>query len=391
MAGSGRRTGRVIIIFAILLIFILILAAVAYVFLSGMLSPQPQTVELFTPTPAQNLQQIVITAQNIKRGTIISEAMLGVILLPKSEMVENLFFTDMAPVLGKIAKYDLQQGTPITPALISDKPLGSLIASQIPPGKVAISIPIDAMTSVSYVLQPGDHVNIIAAFSLVDLDANFQTILPNITSSVVGQTVTKAQCGAGGECYDVGQDLVVKILPSIAGDKEGLPLGRAENEPTLGQPVYVLPSEPQRPRTVSQMLVQDAVVIWIGDYPFGKKPEEVLQTTGQGVSVSTEPTEEPAPQVQGAAPAPTAAPPPMPDKISVAVSQQEANALTYLISVGAKLTLTLRSAGDENMLSTDAVTLQYLMDQYNIPYPAKLPYGIEKQEVILPTPTVIPQ
>lgn len=59
--------------------------------------------------------------------------------------------------------------------------------------------------------------------------------------------------------------------------------------------------------------------------------------------------------------------------------------------VGAKLNLALRSAGDAERLTTEAVTLQFLMDQYNIPNPAKLPYSLEPRidELIIPETIVV--
>jgi len=52
--------------------------------------------------------------------------------------------------------------------------------------------------------------------------------------------------------------------------------------------------------------------------------------------------------------------------------------------------MVLRSAGDEATSSTEAVTLQYLLDHYNIPVPDKLPYGMAPRQDTL-APTLAPQ
>jgi pilus assembly protein CpaB len=62
------------------------------------------------------------------------------------------------------------------------------------------------------------------------------------------------------------------------------------------------------------------------------------------------------------------------------VTPQDAITLNYVINSGAQLTLALRSAGDDTRVQTEAVTLQFLLDQYNIPVPAKLPFGIPNRE-----------
>jgi Flp pilus assembly protein CpaB len=129
-----------------------------------------------------------------------------------------------------------------------------------------------------------------------------------------------------------------------------------------------VPSEAQRPRLVSQTLVQDAIVLWVGEF------------TVEGYSAGTsgqpiQPTPTPAPG--------EAAPPPVtvvkPDIITLVVTPQDAVTLNNLMLTGpaAKLSLVLRSAGDTSKNPTSAVTLQFILDQYTIPVPAKLPYGTE--------------
>ena len=67
-----------------------------------------------------------------------------------------------------------------------------------------------------------------------------------------------------------------RLLPTpsrlnIAG--AGSPVGRIEIDPALGEtgPLYVIPSEDQRPRLVTQSIVQDAIVLWVGDFPLERK------------------------------------------------------------------------------------------------------------------------
>ena len=67
----------------------------------------------------------------------------------------------------------------------------------------------------------------------------------------------------------------------------------------------------------------------------------------------------------------------MPDVITLIVSNQDAITLNYLMLAGANLNLVLRSAGDTELKNTEAVTLQFILDQYQIPNPAKLPYGMQ--------------
>ena len=88
----------------------------------------------------------------------------------------------------------------------------------------------------------------------------------------------------------------------------------------------------------------------------------------------------------------------LPDTITLVVTPQDAVTLTYLTYTGARYTLVLRSPGDDQRIMTEAGTLQFLLDQYNIPLPTRLPYAIEprinfltlpSQYTIFPTP--VPQ
>ena len=113
--------------------------------------------------------------------------------------------------------------------------------------------------------------------------------------------------------------------------------------------------------------MQDAIVLWVGDFPLDG---DIFTDTPVVV------TEEEVPADDELAPAPvdTTAP----ANITLIVLPQDAVALNYLMLSKAELSLALRSTGDEQQTDTQAVTLQFIMDQYNIPYPTKLPYGMEK-------------
>jgi Flp pilus assembly protein CpaB len=351
MAAGKRKSGRILILLALVLIFVLVAAAV--LLRDQIFAPFTQQAQILpTQMPAQVLQQIVIVAQPIARGTVITEAMLGFIDYPQDRMYEGLFFTDMQNVINKRAKFDLEPGTPLTSSLITEGQTGSFASFQVPSGMVAISVPIDKLTSVAYALQPGDHVNVIGSIQLVDIDQEFQTVLPNALAIVQ----KSAQVGEAV----AAMDLTLNITPSV--------LGRIYQDPSLANEyLYIIPSEAQRPRLVSQTIVQDAIVLWVGEFP----AEEETATTA---AVEATPVPE-----EGAAETIV-----RPDVITLVVTPQDSIAIDYLMKSDTDLTLVLRGAGDAQKPALQPVTLQYIMDQYNIPYPSKLPYGIYAPTVSTP-------
>ena len=358
MAKGKKRGGRLIILLALVLIIIVAAAGILMrdrIF--SMFAPQAEVLQPVVVEPTPVMYDIVVVIQSVGRGSIITDDVIGSVSYPQDQMVEGLFITDKAEVLGKRAKYDLEPGTPLTPSLLSEGAIGSFAAFQIPAGMVAISIPIDQLSSVSYALQPGDHVNVIASVELIDIDPNFQTILPNLTTSVVSPGPDSyTQCGEA--CIATGTDLALNIEAAA----EGAVQGRAELDAAYQQSVYVVPSEDQRPRLVTQTIVQDVTILGVGNFA-----EETETTTPETTSTDGQP----APEEEVAA----TEEPKDPEVITLVVTPQDATAIDYMIRTGIELTLVMRGAGDEYVESTQPVTLQFIMDQYNIPYPSKLSYS----------------
>ncbi len=361
MATGGRRRGRVFIFIALILILLLVLVWAVMRFLSpAQLLGQGQVQEpAAEPTPVEEMITIVISVQPITRGTEFTDAVVTGIPYPKKDLVEGAFITDINQVLGKRAKFDIDARTPITSAMVVDPTMkNSPAAFQIPPGQVAIPIPVSKLSSVAYGLEAGDHVNVIVSLLMVDIDPGFQSKLPNNTGLVIAP-------GPSGEGGPVASSATISKSDGLS--------GRTELDPTLGQPVYVIPSEAQRPRLVSQTLIQDAIVLYVGDFPL---PGEAVQT-GAATPTPVPGQEQTAPEIVA------------PDTVTLVVSPQDAVTLNYLILAGGKLNLVMRSAGDSQRVSTEPVTLQFILDQYNIPNPAKLPYGLEPRMDTFP-PTVSP-
>lgn len=378
------RKGR--IFFFIALILILGLAAVAIFYFRGL---QPATTEVATesePAPAVDVVEVVIVAQHVPRGYMLNETVLGVIDIPRDMLIEG-YFTDMAQVVSRQARVDLEANMLLTSSMVVDSPdqlsaTGSLAALSIPRGMVAISIPINRLSSVSYAPQTGDHVNVIATLLLVDLDTDYQSISPNRNAAVLGAGpgVVVGSESADAVSVDANTDLT-KVTGQTIGAGPTSVIGRTQIDPLLEQTFYAVPSEPQRPRLVSQTLLQDAIVLGVGDFPLPSEEEEP-QT----------PTAEPPPPAEGdpAAEETSSAytdeysdleiekpEPKLPDLITLVVNPQDAVTLNYLVFAGAQLTLALRPSGDDTRVQTEPTTMDFLLKQYNIPVPVRLPYGME--------------
>jgi pilus assembly protein CpaB len=234
----------------------------------------------------------------------------------------------------------------VTDSALSLSIAGPQWAALIPPGMTAAAIPASRLALGAYGVSDGAHVNLNACIMFVDVDPGFQSKTPDKTAAL----------SAGGIPKDALQ--VLSLTVGGAGEVQG----RLELEPSLqlASPgfYYLTPSEAQRPRVVCQTLLQDVVVLKLGNFPL---PTSSAQ----------------APQQQQAAP-------PSPDIVTLIVSPQDANTLAYMMYTNAKITMTLRNPSDQSRLQTEAATLQFLLSQYNIPVPAKLPYALEPRLDSLP-------
>jgi Flp pilus assembly protein CpaB len=376
---TGRRRGRAFIYIALILILLLVMVFVVARFGGGGIiagtEPTEQEQVVIQPTaPPVDVVEIVVTTQDVRRGQDLNESLVQVVSIPREDYTEGVFFNSLDEVVGGRAKMDLKAHTPLTNALILTKGTsGSIPSFEIPKGMVAISVPISTLSSVSYGLQKGDHVNVIVSLMLVDLDTTYQSRLPNRTGTVI----------APGPLSET-QTMVTALLNgppeyTVSAPSASSYLGRIEIEPTLNNPVFIIPSEEQRPRLVSQTMIQDVVILQMGYFD---------QPSGQIVAAAATNTQENQPQnVQTEQPAvPEVA---IPEVVTLIVSPQDAVTINYLMLSGANLNLVMRSAGDDTKVDTEAVTLQFILDQHRISNPAKLPYGLEPRIDSFPT-TVMP-
>ena len=353
--GGYMRLGRMILLLGL----ILVIAFVGIYSMGGLTSePEgPSLAELESTQAASAMVDVVYAKVPISRGDRISADKIGVTQLPQNAIYgaddgqPDLMFESINEVVGLFAKYDLDQGAFLTFKMVLEDPvtragsdLGSDHAAAIPVGMVAFPIPISRFSGLAYGISPGDRINLIATMAFIDVDTQFQSALPNLSVGVFPADDDQNESATGSI---VGVNVALANPPVVQ--------GRAEFDALLEQPFYLVPAEPQRARLVSQTVLQNIVILHVGD--FGEEP--VVETI---VTLEGEPPPPPPPVV-------------FPDIITLIVTPQEAVTLNYLIYSKTELTVALRGIGDETFTPTQAVTLQVLLDTYQIPIPSKLPYS----------------
>jgi len=385
------RLGRIFLLVAVLLI--VVLALVFWGDLGG--GGELSEADVAATAEAMETIPVVYLQQPVSRGETIQVEKVDINELKKGFDLANVYFNDVVDVVGKIARTDLAQGTYLTQNDVLDDPsqlLGTALGSEhsllIPEGMVAVPVPINRFSSVAYGITRGDRVNVIATLGIVDLDVEFQSILPNNTAGVIapgtnlilGNDLRSSEAGIDVGWEILFSDFFGNVVAQTGTGGMTSPKGRAELDSLLEQPMYLVPSEPQRTRIVSQTILQNVVVLHIGNFP-------LIDEEGREIEI-IQPTQPPEGQQQQTELEPQAPSQQAPDIVTLVVWPQDAVTLNYLIYSGAELTLALRRVGDGSQTITDAVTLQYLLDVYRIPVPAKLPYGIQPR-VDDPEPPVL--
>ncbi len=370
------RRNRILIYFVLIVVVIVIFGILYVMMRGGIGAPQEQAA---TPTPQVLTTQVVTAGQKIYAGTQITAEMLVTRDIPQDMLVEGTY-QRVDEVVGQYARYTIEQGMWITSSMVSMTPgqvnlPGSPWAPLIPPGYTAISIPITRLSSVAYGIRDGDFVDVIVTLLLIDVDSNFQTALPNNTSLLAG---------AGRMEGPIIAPVLTMTVDLIAGSG---PQGRTETDPVWGdQALYITPAEPQRPRLVSQLVMQRAQVLHVGTFPLTEAP---------AAEQAAAPSAAPSDQTAAVTEEPAAAEIERPDIVTLMVNQQDAVTLTYLVYSGAQITLALRNPNDLGPYPlTESATLQYVLAQYSISPPAKLPYAItpridELAPIYLPNDVIV--
>lgn len=178
--------------------------------------------------------------------------------------------------------------------------------------------------------------------TFVDIDPAYQTVLPNYVSGV--QDIFFPPDGRP----------FISIEPLTL--EEPSRQGRTELDPTFQKPIYVVPSEQQRPRLVCQTILQDVIVLNLGNFELQTELVAQQQQDPNAAPVTNQSEQ-------------------APDIITLMVSPQDSISLNYFVYSGAVMSMTLRNPNDNSRIDAQSATLTSILTQYNISLPSKLPYA----------------
>lgn len=367
-----RRRLLIVVILALGLIFVL--GAVAFMFLNGGINnpfaeqptptpvPPTITVEAGQPTPIataipdQEFVEVVVSLQTVPRGFRMTAAELATEIRLAEEVEPNVV-RNIEDAVGLFARKDIYQGETLThDALVRDitavgqNDFGP--SSLIPPGYVAMGVPIDRLGSVGFAMESGDFVDILITFILFQVDEQFQSRLPNDATFFLETVQETGQTDPEGN----PQTETVPLLYTLS------PYGRFE-EQADGSIVHVSPSEPTQRGVHVAFLIQNAKVIQIGPW----SPPVPAQLPTPTIDPETDPEQQVANQ-------PTPQPTLVPDVALIALPPQQQLFLKYAVETNSIIDFALRGVNDGELYPVENVTLDYIVQRFSVEIPPNFTY-----------------
>jgi Flp pilus assembly protein CpaB len=300
------RRGRLLILLGL----ILALGTAAVVFF---------LLQSTAPTGEPEIERVdvVYALQPIAEDSPVDlEGQLGIKKVPKEGLSESVVL-DLEQTQGMLAAVQIEQGDVIYANMLQTPEeqmrkgeLGKLVQL----GYVAVAFPISELSSVSYGIQPGDHVDILVTFSFIDIDQETQ----------------------------IREPLCPPVCP-VPGGSEGGSQGVSSTE--------------QHPRLAAQLTVQNAEVLGVGRWKYKETAVQEQQARDEG------------------APPP---PEPPPEYITLMLEPQDALVLKLAREYNASIDLAVRAQDDGQPFATQQVTLDYILTRFGVSLPPKQPYTIEQ-------------
>lgn len=341
-------------------------------------APAPDGVDNAEPVETiPPLVEVVVSLQTVPRGYQMTPDILALDLRPAESVGSNVI-TSIDDALNLFARTDIYQGETLTfDTLVDDITKVGMESygpsSLIPPGYVAQSVPMNRLTGVGYGVSEGDYVDIMVTFFFRQIDEEFQTYLPNDAAFYLEEQIKAVEASGSGDPLAIITEPVIFIVS---------PIGRFEELPT-GDLAHISPNEEDvAPRPVPvTMIIQNARVVQVGQYRLPGNPADLIPTPTPEAVGEGEPTPTPPPSL-----APTATPFPA-DVVVVALQPQQQLLLRYAIEVNAQVFFALRGVNDGQLYSVENMTLDHLLERFNVEVPPNLGFSVEGTiKQVTPTP-----
>lgn len=153
-----------------------------------------------TPAPAkaESIYVVAVALRDIPIGGIIRNDDVD-LLPPPSPVNQKLIFEELGSVVGKVVRRNVPKGEPIRKMDILEE--GDNLASLIPKGYRAMTIPVTLPDSITELLQIGNRVDVILTYEVGKTDFKSLTLVEN--ARVIGVSKPEKKTGGANQSLDI--------------------------------------------------------------------------------------------------------------------------------------------------------------------------------------------
>lgn len=326
-----------------------------------------------TPTAEPQFQNVVVSRLRIPVGTMITSEFLRVEERPITNiaLLGGYTFTDTTQLNGRIARVEIARGQELLNPMVTNDPadvgaLGSDLGLHIPPGQVAIAVPIDEVSGVALAMRPGDLIDMLVTIRTVEIDPEFRTTLPNDISIINQQALIEGReflfpTVTQGRLEFISElNQIALIIPKTQ-DTDAIDDGNPETDATF----FTIP------KRSTQLFIQQSEVLYVGRF---QDPRDLdrQQQDAQEAAANSAGSENPLPT-------PTPIPSRLeetPNVIIVSMSLQDALAYKWAREQSVDIDLALRSPTDNTVFVTTSVSLPQIIDQGALAIPEPVNFDL---------------
>jgi pilus assembly protein CpaB len=185
-------------------------AIVALVLIRGISSRNEPAVENAAPVGGE---QVLVATRDIPQGAALAPSDLAVAVFPASSVSASFVSITRQPsaqadYVGAVTRRAIVQGEPITTSAVIQPEGRGFMAAQLEPGFRAVAVEVTANTAVGGFIQPNDHVDVIATYSVQGDDGGgreqvrSEIILRDVRVLAMGETTQPQTSGEAPQKLD---------------------------------------------------------------------------------------------------------------------------------------------------------------------------------------------
>ena len=211
----------------ILLVGALIVAAITAFMARSLIvgSPAPQSAAMTVVAAAPDGPDVLVATKALPVGTILDASSLRYQPWPK-ELVQNVYYIkkagfDPKSLQGTVVRNAITAGQPLTQGALVKPGDRGFLAAALGPGMRAVSVPVEATTSVGGFVFPGDRIDLILTQSVAGggdgppLKAA-ETIMRNIRVLATDQRTDNAVGDDGKTIVKTFSNVTIEATPRMA-------------------------------------------------------------------------------------------------------------------------------------------------------------------------------